>query len=326
MQSRIGLTSLLAALLVAVVGVIAPAARAADAVPVSVDITELRTMASYALEPGAPDDVYAVVTGVAKGEPVNMRLPKEGTWQVAPKKPGIVAPDKVNLWKGELADGEFVTLTVSLFQGKGEDEAPLKAYLAAKAEAEKAVAERSKKTLGSAEEFKKLVEGSQAAHQGLFKDDPKKFFSREKKTDHFNGQFNVTVWNDGGELQKRVDPLGLVYGEHFGEKEKLYSKIKFTKNNVLVPNETGDEFFLQVYAPVSDDGTGLRVKMLETEYVKTSPEDPVGQRNVTDYIVEVKVTDLSGGGEGEALEWEEKGEHTNPKDPRDIHKYWDWAE
>ena len=53
--------------------------------------------------------------------------------------------------------------------------------------------------------------------------------SREKATDHFNGQFTLLIWNDGGKIKKRIDPVGLTAGEHFGTDSKVYTKIKFTR-------------------------------------------------------------------------------------------------
>ena len=49
-----------------------------------------------------------------------LRFPKEGTWGTAPKKQPIDAKAPVELWKGELDNGQFVELTVTLLQGKGE--------------------------------------------------------------------------------------------------------------------------------------------------------------------------------------------------------------
>src|SRR5688500_6601713 len=145
----------------------APAARA-EPVSVSVDMTQLRTMASYHIEPGAPDDVYMVITGVVKGEEVNKRLPESGTWQAAPKQPAVQPDKKVTLWKGDLEEGEVALLTVTRLQGKGEDQAALTASFDAKAEAEKAVAERSKKTR-TPPEYKSLYTKTLEAQQDLVK-------------------------------------------------------------------------------------------------------------------------------------------------------------
>src|SRR4029450_13150324 len=92
--------------------------------------------------------------------------------------------------------------------------------------------------------------------------------SRAKNTGHFNGLFNIIVLNDGGKLVKRLDPVGLTFGEHFGTDEKIYSKIKYTRNNVLVPESDAEDtaWFPQVFPPLSEDKQTVRVKMLETEY------------------------------------------------------------
>lgn len=304
------LTGLSAALLLG--GLAAPAQ--ADPIPVSLDLTALRAVQTYALDKKATDDVYVVVSGVAAGQPVHKRLPEKETWKAAPKNYPI-APNKegsaVKLWEGKLNDGEFALLTVTLYHGTGKDAGPVKAFQDKLAAATKDAA--GKKTLTQAD-FKALHTSTLKAHREVVKN-VKETLSREKKTDHFGGQFTVLLWNDGGKLVKRLDPVGLTFGEHYGTDVKVYSKLKYTRPNVFTQDDAG-EWAQEQLAPLNEETEDeVRVKMLETEYV--GPADSP-QRNVTDYVLDVRVT-----ANGKPVKWELNGEQPGPSD---VHTYWDYAE
>lgn len=287
---------------------------AAAPVPVTVDLNTLRAIQTYNLDKKTPDDVYLLVTGVAKGQEVaTERFPKSGTWQADPKKLAVSPKQPVTLWKGELNDGEFAQLTVTVFQGKGADTAKTKEYEDKLSAALKGVAPRAGKSLAAAGDVKTLATATLKAEQTMLKD-IKQLFSRDKKTDHFSGVFNVLVWNEGGKIVKRLDPVGLLFGENNGTDVKIYTKLKNTRNNVFVQAENG-EWSEQPLAPLSDDQTTVRVKMLETEYIKT-PERTI--RNVTDYLADIQVT-----ASGKPLKWKLGGE--NPGDD-EIHVFWDFAD
>lgn len=290
------------------------AARAA-AVPVTVDCTGLLDIQSYNLGEDATDQTYLLVSGTADGKAIDGRFPKEQTWAAGPKKPAIDPKHPVELWKGELDNGQFVALSVTLFQGKGADPALNKKYLEALNAADQKVAGWSSKTLASAADLKKLAEETQKADQSVVTK-IKDMFAREKNTDHFGGLFTLIVWNNNGKLQKRIDPVGLTFGEHYGNDVKIYSKLKNTRNNVLMKNEQG-EWEEQQLEPVSDDQTAVRVKELETEYIKQGSGNPL--RHTTDYLVEVKVL----GGDGKPLTWNTEGEVTGIDA---IHTYWPYAD
>ena len=172
----------------------------------------------------------------------------------------------------------------------------------------------------TADEMKSLATATVKAQQGVVTA-VKETLSRDKGTDHFNGLFNVLLFNDKGKLVKRVDPVGLTFGEHFGENEKIYTKIKHTRNNVSVKDADG-QYYPQSLPPISDDKLTIRVKMLETEFFKR----PDGRRmkNVTDYLADLQV--LSG---GKPVEWKLAGENIG-KPPEEIwptlRMWWDWAE
>src|SRR4029079_16238501 len=107
---------------------VASAAARAAAVPVEVKLTGIRCIQNYKLDVKVPDQVYAYVLGIAKGQPVGVRLPKDGTLKSLPKEPPLT--EETPLWKGELAEGEFAILSFALFQeADGEkpgDAAPVK--------------------------------------------------------------------------------------------------------------------------------------------------------------------------------------------------------
>jgi hypothetical protein len=284
-------------------------------------MTSLQAIQTANLDKKADDDVYILVTGAAKGQPINERLPQGKTWQAAPKKIPVDAKSPVTLWKGDLNDGEFALVTVTVMQGKGADDAKVKEYLSKITAAEKDAA--GTKTLATVQDMRKLA-GNALKGERAVVTKIKDLFSREKKTDHYGGLFNVVLWNNNGKIVKRLDPVGLTFGEHYGDKEKIYTKLKNTRNNVPVREASG-EYSLQALSPTNDEQTAVRVKMLENEYIKT-PERDV--KNTTDYLAEIVVTAA-----GKPLKWnlpdsaeqQSLGENVTRIDD-DIHRFWDWAE
>lgn len=293
-----------------VAGILAMGASA-RAVPVEVDLTGLHDVQSYALDKG-DDQSYLLVTGVANGKEFSEQNPKEGTWTTSAKKKIGTIKEPVAIWKGDLAEGEFALVSVTLMQGKGADAAKIKEYLDGKGAAEKSVAERASAKLTQAD-FDKLNAGTIKAQQAFIKD-IKKILSREKNTDHFGGLFDVTIWNNGGKMVKRVSTPGLTFGEHFGVDAKIYTKIKNSRPNVLIKDESSGEWGEQQLTPLNDDQDALRVKMLETEIIKGAAE---ATKSTTDYIAEIQVK-----AGGKALKWELGGDHPGPTD---LHIYWDFA-
>ena len=290
---------------------LASAARAA-AIPVAVECTNLIDIQSYNLGEDASDQAYLLVTGSAGSQSINERFPKTGAWTVAQKKSPVDPKNPVDLWKGDLDDGQYATLTVTMLQGKGDD-ALNKKYLDALAAAEKTVAGLDAKTLASAADLKKLAEAKLKADQSVVTR-IKDYYSRAAKTDHFGGQFTLIVWNNNGKIVKRLDPVGLTSGEHNGIDPKVYSKLKNTRNNVMVKNEQNEWQELQL-EPVSDDGNAIRVKELENEYVGSGKEKI---RHTTDYLVEVEV--IAG---GKPLSWTAEGEVPGVDN---IHFYWQFGD
>ncbi|HEX8911033.1 MAG TPA: hypothetical protein VF796_01650 [Humisphaera sp.] len=294
-------------------------AAPASAVPVTLDLTGMRAIQTYALAEKADDQAYIVVTGIAKGKELDAaKFPKDAPWVTGPKKPAVSDKKPVNLWTGDLADGEFAAITVTLIQGKG-DAAAVKAYLDKKAAAEKGVAARGAAKLAKPDELKALAEALLKAHREVVVKDAKATLGgRDKNTDHFGGQFTVIAANVGGNVVKRIDPVGLTFGEHFGDKnEKVYSKIKRTRRNAFVQDDAGDwtEVMLE---PTTDDGDGIRVKMLEIEFLPPPEGKKEKFKNVTDYLAEVKL-----GVGGKPQIWRLQGETLGISD---VHAYWDWAE
>jgi hypothetical protein len=304
----------LGAALAAVVGSGASVAVAAP-VPVKVELNSLHCMKTYAVDLKADDEAYFTVTGVAKGADVNKRVPESGAAPANKKKPVVTEKEPVALWEGELADGEFALLTFTLYHGTGEDAG--KAFAAKLAEAAKGVAERSKPTL-TAEEAKALP-GKLLAAQRPVVTAVKETLSRDKKTDHFGGLFNVLVWNNAGTIVKRLDPVGLTFGEHYGTKEKVYTKIKYTLNDVNFPDESG-EWYPKQMPPVSEDKLTVYVKMLENDVVLNARGKQM--MNTTDYLAGVRVHAA-----GKPAEWKLGQEVLKPGLEQSlIHIFWEWAE
>jgi hypothetical protein len=296
----------------AVAGLTAAAARAA-ALPVTVDCTNIRDIQSYTVGENASDTAYLLVTGYADGKSIDERVPKTGTWTVGQKLMPVDAKHPAELWKGDLGNGQYALLTVTLLQGKGDD-ALNKKYLSALGAAEQKLPGWNGKTLASADDLKKLALAKVKADQTVVSK-IKDYYSREKGTDHFGGQFTIILWNNKGTIVKRLDPVGLTFGEHYGTDAKIYSKLKLTRTNVLMKNEQG-EWEEQQVEPVSDDQTEIRVKELETEYIKQGKASPL--RHVTDYLVGVTVT-----AGGKPLIWSTEDEVTGVDN---IHTYYHFAD
>jgi len=301
-------------LALSVIGFGAAMGRAAS-VPVTVNCTSIRAIQTYAVGQNAADAAYVMVTGVADGKPIAQRLPQTGTWPAGAKQPAVTDDKPVQLWKGDLDDGQFVVLTVTLMQGKGEDQARNQQFLQKLNEADQQLPQWKQPKLGSADDLKKLAETTLKADQGVVKD-IKKIYSRETNTDHYGGQFTLIIWNNGGKLVKRLDPVGLTFGEHYGNDIKIYSKLKLTRNNVLVKNNKG-QWEEQQIEPTNDDQTVIRVKELETEYIPQAAGNPV--RHVTDYLVELQVL----GGDNKPLKWNLEDDQTGVDA---IHEYWNFAD
>jgi hypothetical protein len=308
------------------VALLAGAASAAFAapVPVSVDLTSLMAIQKYNLDEKTDDTVFALVNGIAAGKEFESRIPEAGkTWTAGPKKPAVDDKSPLTLWKGELNDGEFAIITLTVFQGEGKEPAPLKAYQDSIIAAEKKAPEYSKKTL-TLDDFKALT-GEMAKRQFSFgtlvKNEKaviskiKDTFSRAKNTDHYSGLFNVVIWNDGANVRKRLVPVGLTFGEHFGLDEKIYTKLKFTRNNVFLKDDKG-EWSTDQLSPLSDDEKTIHVKMLETELVKGKDGNPT--RKTTDYLADIQV-----GVKGQPVKWKLEAEETGVDD---IHRYWEYAD
>ena len=287
-------------------------APSAIAVPVSLELDALRAVQTSPIDK-SDDQAYMLVSGIANGKEFAEQYPKDKAWTVAPKKPVGSVKEPVVLWKGDLADGEFAAITVTLMQGKGADAAKAKAFTDQLATADKTVAERAKPKLTQTD-FENLCSQSLKAVQPIVKD-VKKTFSRELKTDHFGGLFNVMIWNNAGKIVKHLDPVGLTFGEHYGVDPKIYTKIKNTRPNVMMKDEATGEWSEQQLAPLTDDQMAVEVKMLETEMV-TADGKPA--KNTIDYVAELQVK-----ADGKPIKWELGGMQPGPTE---VHAYWDFAE
>jgi hypothetical protein len=271
------------------------------AVPVSLDMTNLRAIQTYSSVEKAKDDAFLLVDGVAAGKEISERVPH--------KEPVASTKEPVTLWKGDLSDGQYALITVTLVQGKQVDDKGITEYLDDMKKVDKK-AEGGK--LAEAHDVGKLEEKVVKAEQKIVKD-TKKTISRNPNVNHYGGLFNVLIWNNGGKIVKRLDPVGLTFGEHYGVDPKVYTKLKLTRGNVMVKDEGSGEWSEQQLTPLNDDSNAVRVKMLETEAIKgkTPP------KHTTDYLVEVQVKV-----DGKPLNWDLGGDHPGPTE---IHEYWDFA-
>ena len=290
------------------------AAQAAPT-PVKIEIPIVRAIQTYNLgQNGQPaeDEIYLAVDGVAAGQEFHKHFPEQGTIKTAPKNPAFDGKP-ATVWEGSLNDGEFAYVTVLLMQGTGKDQAKLKEFEGKLDAAAKSVAERSKKT-ATTEETDKIVEQTVRAQQAVVAK-VKDTFSREKNTDHFGGLFNLLVWNNGGKITKRLDPVGLTFGEHYGVDAKIYTKLKYTRANVM-EKAPGSGWNEVQFPPIDEDKPEVvRVKMLENEYVKQGNQSI---KKTTDYLVDVKVT-----AGGKVQTWELGDEQTGPGT---LHTYWNYAQ
>src|SRR5207302_8208772 len=128
-----------------------------------------------------------------------------------------------SLWRADLGSDEFALVTATVIQAKGpSDSGKVKDFRDQKSEAEKKVAERSKPKLSQGEFdtlHDELLKAQRKVVLGI-----KKFLPRDPNTDHYGGMFDILIWNDNGTLKKRLDPLGLTFGEHYGVDPKIYTK------------------------------------------------------------------------------------------------------
>lgn len=285
----------------------------AAAVPVTVNVSSIYSIQTYTPGEKAVDQTYLLVDGVAAGKPLDERFPQTGTWPAAPKQQPIENDKPVQIWKGQLDDGQYAVITVNLMQGKGED-AALNKQFTGKLTAADASA-WSKPTLASDDEMKKVATDTLKANKAVVTK-IKDLYSREKNTDHFGGQFTLVVWNHAGKLMKRVDPVGLTFGEDNGVDVKIYSKLKLTRNNVIAKNEKGQWEMVQL-EPTNDDSTEIRTKSLETEMIPQAGGNPV--RHVTDYLIGITVL----GADGKPLTWTTEDQQNNEDN---IHVYWNFAD
>lgn len=295
---------------------VAATAQAAP-VPATIELSALRAVQDYNLDRDKHDQVYVMLDGVAAGQKVAARFPEKGTWEAAPKVyPVSPLKDPQVLWKGALDDGQFAFVTVTLIQTnpEGKSDEALKAFKEKMAAADEKLPQLKEAKIDAAGATK-LSTDALAAHQEVIKG-IKDIFSREKKTDHFGGQFTLLVRNEGGKLVKRLDPVGLTFGEHYGTDVKIYTKIKFTRANVFTQDKSG-AWAQEMLTPIPEDGDPnlVRVKMLETEYVGAAPDL---LRNVTDYVLDIQVR-----ADDQLLNWSLGGEEVGKSD---LHTYYMYAE
>ena len=279
----------------------------AAAAEVKVEIPAIRSIQPNTPGEGTSDQLYLLVTGVAGGKAVAAQMPEGKSWKASPKDQPVDAKSAATVWDGKLEEGQFAALTVAAFAGGKIDDAKRKEYFEKKAASDKKVA-----TLEGKVDGKPALDALRAdlnkQNLAFFKAIGEIF--PKQKGDHYIGAFDVIVVNVGGTIHKRIMPTGLVHGEHYGTGVKQYSKIKYTRENVLTKDANGQFYELQM-EPLGENEESIRVKMTEVEKVGDS-------REVTDYLFDVVVKAA-----GKPIKFELGGEHPGPTI---VHDYWDWAE
>jgi len=287
------------------------------AIDATIDLPAIRCIQTNTAGEGKSDHIYLLINGVVKGQTKQWQWPHGKTHKTVKTSPKIMAATEkspATLWQGKLDDGEFVALSVVIMQGT--DGKAADGYYKAKTASDKKVDALANGKLNQ-KQFKSLRRAWNAQNQ-VFVTGIKKAVPQGKgKGDAYVGLFDVMVANVGGKLLKACTPVGLTEGEHFGTDAKRYTKIKYTRENVLVKDANGQWYEMQM-APVSDDEDILRVKMLRTVLIKQAKGDPI--RNVTDYLIDVRVTT---GKKVQTWLLPPKGEHPGPTI---IHDFWDYAE
>ena len=287
----------------------------AAAIPVSVDVSSIYSIQTYNVGEKAVDQTYLLVDGVAAGKAIDARFPQTGAWPAAPKQQPIETGKPLEIWKGELDDGQYAVVTISLMLGKGENAALNKQFTGKLTAA--ASPAWSKPTLASDDETKKVATDTLKANKSVVTK-IKDLYSREKNTDHFGGQFTLVVWNHGGKLMKRVDPVRA----HLRRRQRRH----FVK--IIQAQAHPQQCHRQKRKrPVGDgaaraDQRRLRPKSasrrLETEMIPQAGGNPV--RHVTDYLIGLQVL----GPDGKPLTWTSTEDQQNNED--NIHVYWNYAD
>lgn len=279
----------------------------AAAAEVKVQVPAIRSIQPNTPGEGKTDDIYLLVTGVAGGQAVAKQLPDGKTWKASPKEQPIDAKSPVAVWDGKLEEGQFVAITVAAFAGGKIDDAKRKEYFEKKAASDKKAATLAGKVDGkpALDALRTDLNKQNLAFYKAIGD----IFPKQKG-DAFVGAFDVIIANVGGTIHKRVMPTGLVHGEHYGTGVKQYSKIKYTRENVLTKDANGQFYELQM-EPLDEKQEALRVKMTEVEKIGAD-------REVTDYLLDVTIT-----ADGKPVKFELAGEMPGPTI---VHDYWNWAE
>jgi hypothetical protein len=296
--------------LTAAIALLAGPRGAAAALDVKVEVPYLRTIQTNTPGEGKSDEIYLLVTGVAKGEAVAKQFPEGKTWKSSPKAPGVTPASTVALWEGKLEEGQYIALTIAAFAGETagkSDQAKVKDYFEKKAASDKKIEALAGK-IGDAKALEEARKAANKQNAAFFKAIGDVFPHR--KGDSYVGAFDLIVVNVGGAIHKRIMPTGLLAGEHYGIKVKQYTKIKYTRENVLTKDSSG-QFYEQQMEPLGENEETVRIKMTEVEKIGD-------KRTVTDYLTDVRI--LVG---GKPIKFVLAGDKPGPTI---VHDYWDWVE
>ena len=269
--------SVLAALAVALAGVLVGAAAQAAPVPVKVNLTNLRCIQNYALAAKDDDQVYLTVTGVAKGADVSQARPRERHAAGQHEEAGRRREDKpVTLWEGELADGEFALLTVTLFHGKGDDAA--KAFADAARRARPRASPSGRRRRWPPTTRRRSPTATVKAQQGVVTKVKETLSPREE-----HRPLRRAVQRARVEQQRQAREAARPGRPDLRRalrqrREDLHEDQVHAQQRERAGRGDG-EYFPQVMPPISEDKQTVRVKMLETEYFEG--RGPAGRQHAT---------------------------------------------
>src|SRR5579871_6839116 len=88
------------------------------AIPVEVNLSDLMTIQSYNVGENAVDQSYVMVSATLDGKTTSERVPKTGTWATGAKQQPVDDKKPQALWKGDIEDGHYAVVTVTLLQGE----------------------------------------------------------------------------------------------------------------------------------------------------------------------------------------------------------------
>lgn len=250
----------------------------AASLSISVRCNWLCTIRPYSPHETTDKAYLLVITDVA-GTTSAANLPEHGAWNSSQHAPAISVDKAVQLWKGVLQDGEYLTTTVILLYGDGDDDATRSLLVHGIEGCDK---ETLPASFGSDAAFGKAAACLHQSHN-TFVRGIKNVSTRAESHAHFGGECTMMFWNNKGTLVKRLYPVGAIVGKPNSDGDQLYAMLRNTERNVPVFRQGG--WWIRQLEPVSEDGEDIRVRCLQSEASRSN-----GGGHVTDYLMQFRVS------------------------------------